>query len=82
MIKIIGKANYGHPVLSKDIKFLSDDGKKIKNIYKCEISIDPGDIARATLTIGVEDLNLECDETMIYTDGKGNRFKKLTPKEK
>ena len=77
MIKIKGKATYGEPVISKNIQFLDDDDKQIKNIADCKIEIKPGDVARATITIFAEDINLECKETMIYTDGKGNKYKKI-----
>jgi len=77
MIKIKGKATYGEPVMSKNIRFLDDDDKPINNILDCKIDIQPGDVAKATLTIFVEDINLECKETMIYTDGKGNKYKKI-----
>ena len=61
------------------IEVTDEQGNKVKQVMGIKIDMQPPEIVRATVKVGVGKLELYAKETMIYIDNKGNQYKRWIP---
>ena len=78
MISIKCKNSKGdRPAKTSDVMVTDSKGNEINRITKIDVEILPCDVVRATIELTLHDIELDCEEQMIYKDIKGNKYIKF-----
>lgn len=72
MIKIVKNEN-----TKGTLDLFQENGDPIKNVLSVDLSIKPGHPTKATLDVLVSEIEIFCEEEMIYIDIHGNKYKKV-----
>lgn len=74
MIKIKTKEKVKGIQQTRNICVENEDGAEIKRIMSIKIDMQPDDLVKATLVIGVSELDILCHDQRIYKDSRGKKY--------
>lgn len=60
-----------------NIQVTDEHGNEVRSITRLNIHTDIGDVVRANVEIFIDELDIHAEESMVYVDKDGNKYKMI-----